>query len=154
MRVARLARASASNARWIALAGWLCWRASLIWLRVSPPGWLVRAVDVFGERVAGRALQCPAGGAGGVVPQRERRAQVVGVDPALAVGECVEEGETDDVRFGAGADRAGDPGLVGVGELGVGVMPQLARVLVEAQPAGGASVLDRAGEHVHKAGAF
>src|SRR6266550_4391700 len=27
-----------------------------------------RGVDLFGERIAGRALECPGGGAGGVVP--------------------------------------------------------------------------------------
>ncbi len=69
-----------------------------------------------------------------------------GVDLAFAVGERVEEREADRVRFGAGAERAGDPWLGGVRELGVGVMPQLACLLIEAQPAGGAGLLDRGGE--------
>ena len=45
------------------------------------------------------------------------------------------------------------PGGV-VGELGrVGVVPELARGLVEAQAAGGAGVLDRGGEQTDQAGA-
>ena len=46
---------------------------------------------------------------------------------AFAVGERVEERETDCVRFGAGADRAGDP-VLGFGEAGVCVPPQAAGV--------------------------
>ena len=38
---------------------------------------LERGVDLFGERIAGRALQRPAGGASGVVPEGERRVEVL-----------------------------------------------------------------------------
>ena len=34
-------------------------------------------VDLFGERLAGRAGQCPGGGAGGVVVERERGGEVL-----------------------------------------------------------------------------
>ena len=53
------------------------------------------------------------------------------VDLAGAVGERVEEREADRVRFGAGAERAGDP-VVGFSEPGVCVPPQSAGVFVEA----------------------
>ena len=56
-------------------------------------------VDLFGERVAGGALQRPGGGAGGVVPERERRLEVLGFDLALTISERVEEREPDHVRF-------------------------------------------------------
>lgn len=36
-----------------------------------------RGVELFGERVAGRLPECPAGGAGCVVPERERGVQVL-----------------------------------------------------------------------------
>ena len=39
-----------------------------------------RGVELLGERVAGRLSECPAGGAGGVVPERERGVQVFGAD--------------------------------------------------------------------------
>src|SRR5436305_2243992 len=61
-------------------------------------------VDLFGERIAGRAGQRPGGGSGGVVMQRERGGQVLGADLWLAVGEGVEEREPDDVRLGSGGD--------------------------------------------------
>ena len=61
-------------------------------------------VDLFGERIAGRAGQRPGGGAGGVVLERERGGQVLRADLAFAVGEGVEEREADDVRLGAGGD--------------------------------------------------
>ncbi len=73
--------------------------------------------------------------------------------PALAVGERVEERQADRVRFRAGAERAGDPRLGCASELDVGVMPQLTRVRVETQPAGGAGVLDRAREHARQTAA-
>jgi hypothetical protein len=63
--------------------------------------------------------------------QRERGVEVLGADLSLAVGEGVEERESDRVRLGAGGDLADDPG-VGFGELSVGVMPELAAVGVEA----------------------
>ena len=89
-------------------------------------------MDLFGERVAGRVLQRPAGGAGGVVPERERGLEVLGVDLAFAVGERVEEREADRVRFGAGESAPAIPAGLGYRELDVGVVPQLARVLLEA----------------------
>ena len=110
-------------------------------------------MDLFGERIAGGALQRPGGGAGGVVPQRERGLQVFGVDLALAVGERVDEREADHVRFGARQQRAGDPGVLGGRELRVGVVPELAGVRGEAHAAGGAGVCDRAAEHAGQAGA-
>src|ERR1700730_11362383 len=63
---------------------------------------LQRGVDLFGERLAGRAGQRPGGGPGRVVVQRERGGQVSRTDVALAVGERVEECEADRVRLGAG----------------------------------------------------
>ena len=39
-----------------------------------------RGVDLFGERVAGGLAERPGGGAGGVVPERERGVQVLGLD--------------------------------------------------------------------------
>jgi len=70
-------------------------------LAAGQPGGMIDelGVDLFGERVAGGALQCPAGRAGGVVPQRERGLEVLGVDRAFAVGERVDEREADRVRF-------------------------------------------------------
>ena len=125
-----------------------------IWLRVSPTGvGLERGVDLFGERIAGGALQRPGGGPGGVVPQRERGLQVFGVDLPLAVGERVDEREADHVRFGARQQCAGDPGVLGGRELGVGVVPKLAGVRGELHAAGGAGVCDRGAEHTDQAGA-
>ncbi len=69
-------------------------------------------VDLLGERLAGRAGQCPRSGAGGVVLERERGGQVRGGDLAFAVGEGVEEREPDDVRFGAGGDLGSVGGTV------------------------------------------
>ena len=109
-------------------------------------------MDLFGERVAGGALEGPGGGAGGVVVkgerglqvragdvagaggvvvEGERGGQVLRADLSLAVGEGVDEREADRVRFGAGGDLADDPGR-GVGELSVGVVPELTGVAVEA----------------------
>ena len=39
-----------------------------------------RGVELLGERVAGRLPERPAGGAGGVVPERERGVEVLGAD--------------------------------------------------------------------------
>ena len=102
-------------------------------------------VDLFGERVAGRAGERPGGGAGGVVLERERGCEVLRADLALAVGEGVEEREADRVGFGAGGDLAEDAGG-GAGELAVGVMPEFAGVGVEADLAGGLGVLEGRGE--------
>ena len=75
-----------------------------------------------------------------------------GVDLVFAVGECVEEREPDDVRFGAGGDLADDP-VVRLGrESPVGVMPQLARVGVKLDLAGCACLSERGGEQAIKAG--
>jgi hypothetical protein len=57
---------------------------------------------------------------------------VLAVDLASAVDERVDQRESDRVRFGAGADLAGDR-VLGFGEVGVGAPPQRARVLVEAE---------------------
>jgi hypothetical protein len=81
-------------------------------------------VDLFGERLAGRAAERPRGGPGGVV--LERGLEVLGADLALTVGEGVDEREPDDVRLGAGGDQRDDPVVGFGGELAVGVMPQLA----------------------------
>ena len=89
-------------------------------------------MDLFGEGLSGRAGQCPGGGAGGVVVEGERGGQVLGADLALAVGEGVEERESDGVRFGAGGDLPDDPAGLRFGELAVGVMPELAGVGVQA----------------------
>jgi hypothetical protein len=68
----------------------------------QPAGMLAQGgVDLFGERVAGRAGQRPRRGSGGVVVQRERGGQVRRADLGLAVCEGVEQREPDDVRFGA-----------------------------------------------------
>ena len=65
---------------------------------------LQRGLDLFGEQLAGRAVQRPAGGAGGVVVERERSLEVRRADLPFAVGEGVEEREADRVRLGAGGD--------------------------------------------------
>ena len=105
--VARPAVWRARSAWSIWPAGWLCLSVSLIWLRVRPAGLACeRGVDLFGERLAGRAGQRPGGGAGGVVVERERGVEVLRADLPLAVGEGVEEREADRVRFGAGGDLA------------------------------------------------
>ena len=118
-------------------AGWLWFRAWLIWLRVSPAGCCAHdSVDLLSERIAGRAGQRPRRGPGGVVLQRERSGQVRGGDLALAVGEGVDEREPDHVRLSAGGDLA-DDSVAGLrSELAIGVMPQLTRVRVEPDLAG------------------
>jgi hypothetical protein len=88
-------------------------------------------MDLFGEWLPGRAGQRPSGGPGGVVVQGERGGEVLGADVVVAVGEGVDECESDDVRLSAGGDLADDPGLRLGGELAVGVMPSLAGVSVE-----------------------
>jgi hypothetical protein len=108
---------------------------------------LQRAVDLVGELVVGAVVQCPAGAAGAVAVQRERRFKVAGRDRSGAVDQGVEQREADRVGFGACADRAGDPGL-GLGEPGVGVPPQLASVVVELQLAGAAGGSEVLGESV------
>jgi hypothetical protein len=103
----------------------------------QPAGVLLEGgVDLFGERIAGRAGQRPRGGSGGVVLECERGLEVRGGDLALAVGEGVEEREPDDVRLGAGGDLRDDPVLRFGRESPVGVVPQLARVGVEPNLAG------------------
>src|SRR5579875_2239719 len=87
-------------------------------------------VDLFGERLAGRAVERPGGGAGGVVVQRERGGEMGRADLSLAVGEGVEEREPDRVRFGAGGDLAEHAGN-GSGELAGGVVPEFASVRVQ-----------------------
>jgi hypothetical protein len=79
-------------------------------------------VDLVGERVGAGAFQRPDGGALRVVPERERGGQVRRLDLPVVVKQRVDQGEADGVRFSAGADRAGDPGLR-FGELLVGVCP-------------------------------
>ena len=109
-------------------------------------------VDLFGERLAGRAVQRPGGGAGGVVVERERGVEVLRADLLLGVGEGVEEREADRVRLGAGGDLSEHAGE-GSGELAVGVMPELAGVRVQADVAGGLGVLEGRGEQAGEAGA-
>ena len=55
-------------------------------------------VDLFSERLAER----PRGGPCGVAVQGERRRCGGEADLVLAVGEGVDERESDDVRFGGG----------------------------------------------------
>ena len=93
-------------------------------------------VDLFGERLTGRAVQRPGGGASGVVVERERGGEVRPTDLLLAVGEGVEEREADRVRLGAGGDLAEHAGQ-GSGELAVGVMPELAGAGVQPDIASG-----------------
>jgi hypothetical protein len=56
--------------------------------------------------------------------------EVLGLDLRFAVGEGVEEREADGVCFCAGTQGAGDPGGLDGRELGVGVAPELAGLLV------------------------
>jgi hypothetical protein len=94
-------------------------------------GWAgERGVDLLGERVAGGLAERPGGGAAGVVPERERRVEMFGLDGLLSIEQRVEEREADDVRFGAGGELAVQT-VGGLGELRVGVPPQLSRVGVE-----------------------
>ena len=46
-------------------------------------------VDLFGERLAGGAVERPGGGAAGVVVERDRRLEVLRADLSFAVGEGV-----------------------------------------------------------------
>ena len=75
------------------------------------------------------------------------------LDAALAVEQRVEEREPDRVRLGAGSEIAGDP-IGGLGELRVGMPPQLARGGVELELPGGLCVLDGGGEVAGQACAF
>ena len=98
------------------------------WVRVSPSGARISAAwscSASGSPVA--LSECPAGGSDGVVPERERGVQVLGADLVLAVEQRVDQREADRVRFSAGGDVAGKP-VVRLGELRVGVPPQLPRV--------------------------
>lgn len=99
-------------------------------------------MDLLGERLAGRAVERPAGGAGGVVVERECGVEVRRADLSFAVGEGVEEREPDGVRLGAGGylpehawERLGEPA--------VGVVPALAGIGVQAEFSGGPGVLER-----------
>ena len=84
-----------------------------------------RGVDLFGERIAACVVDRPGGGARGVVPERERGGQVLGLDLALAVEQRIEKREADRVRLSAGSELSGEP--VGrLGELRVVCAPQLA----------------------------
>ena len=76
---------------------------------------------------------------------------MLGLDVALAVEQCVEEREADRVRFGAGADRAGEV-FAGLGELRVGVPPQLARGGVELDMPSGLGVFEDGREVPGEAG--
>ena len=66
---------------------------------------------------------------------------MLGLDAALAVEQRVEEREADRVRLGAGGEIAGEP-VGGLGELRVGVPPQLAGGAVELELPGGLCVLE------------
>jgi hypothetical protein len=108
-------------------------------------------VELFGDRVAGVGLECPGGGARGVVLQRERGVEVVGLDRRGAVEQRVDEREADGVRFGAGGELAGESGLR-LGELPVGVVPERAGGVGEPQLAGVAGSGERDRERAVKAG--
>ena len=71
--------------------------------------------------------------------------QVLGVDLGLAVEQRVEEREADRVRLGAGGDVPGEP-VERLGELRVGVPPQLPRVRGERDLPAGVGVLQDRGE--------
>ena len=78
---------------------------------------------------------------------------MLGLDRLLAVEQCVEKREPDDVRLGAGGQLAVET-VCGLGQLRVGMPPQLARVRGERDLAGGVGVLEHAGEVAPEAGAF
>ena len=71
----------------------------------------------------------------------------------MAVEQRVEEREADRVRLSAGGDVPGKP-IVRLGQLRVGVPPQLPRLRGERDLAPGVGVLQRRGEVLLKAGAF
>ena len=83
--------------RVVDLAGGLVVLEGVADLAAGQPGrdGLEGGVDLFGERLAGRAVERPGGGAGGVVVERERGLEVWRADLLLAVGEGVEEREAD-----------------------------------------------------------
>ena len=109
-------------------------------------------VDLFGERLAGRAVERPGCGTGGVVVERERGVDVLRADLSFAVGEGVEKRGPDGMRLGAGGDLAEHAGD-GAGELAVGVVPQLAGIGVQADIASGLGVFESRGEQGGEAGA-
>ena len=79
---------------------------------------------------SGSPVACPSAQAAerlGVVPERERGVEMLGLDGLLSVEQRVEEREPDHVRFGAGGELAEET-VGGLGELRVDVPPQLARV--------------------------
>jgi hypothetical protein len=94
--------------------------------------------------VAGGVAERPGGGAAGVVPERERGVEMLGLDGLLSVEQGVEEREPDEVCFGAGGEVA-EKAVGGLGGLRVGVPPQLAGVRVERELPGGVGVLEHAG---------
>jgi hypothetical protein len=79
--------------------------------------------------------------------------QVLGADRVGGVEQRVEEREPDDVGFGAGGELAGEP-VGGLGELWVGVPPDLAGVGGELDLPGAAGVLERGREVAREAGVF
>ena len=78
---------------------------------------------------------------------------MLGADRVGGVEQRVEEREPDDVCFGAGGELSGEP-VGGLGELWVGVPPDLAGVGGEFDLPGGASVLERGREVAPKTGVF
>ena len=126
--LARPAAMSAASACSTRSAGRLRWQRSRIWLRVSPSG--ERASAAWICSASGSPVACPSAQAAercGVVPERERGVEMLGLDRLLAVEQCVEKREPDDVRLGAGGELAVETGC-GLGQLRVGLPPQLARV--------------------------
>ena len=112
-----------------------------------------RGVDLFGERVTGGLADCPGRGAGRVVPECERGVEVLWADRGGAVEQRVDQREADGVCLGAGGELAGEP-VGGLGELRVGMPPQLACVLGELDAAGALGVLERGREVAGEPGVF
>ena len=79
--------------------------------------------------------------------------EVLWPDRGDAVEQRVDQREADRVRLGAGGELAGEP-LGGLGERGVGVPPQLARVGGELDAAGALGVLERGREVAGEPGVF
>ena len=82
-----------------------------------------RGVDLFGDRVAGGLAECPGGGAGGVVPERERGFEVLLVDLGLVVDQRVDQRQADGVRFGAGGEMPDSPASSFLGDEFVWIGP-------------------------------